>query len=131
MPTAKSSAQVREWPPRRSPMSTAGTFLAGSCWCTRSLKCGAACNLPACPPAHVDRATCPHLPPAALAAAKLWCDVESSEEAEELSKLFDFTLVPAFTGGVRGVVGCCQAWLPAQRRRIVSKALVSWPGAPT
>ncbi|PRW34012.1 Xylulokinase [Chlorella sorokiniana] len=29
--------------------------------------------------------------------AKLWCDVESAEEAAELSQLFGFTLVPSFT----------------------------------
>lgn len=31
--------------------------------------------------------------------AKLWCDVESAAEAEELSRLFGSTLVPSFTGG--------------------------------
>ncbi|GAB4823554.1 hypothetical protein N2152v2_010600 [Parachlorella kessleri] len=30
--------------------------------------------------------------------AKLWCDVESAEEAAELSRLFGTTLVPSFTG---------------------------------
>lgn len=29
--------------------------------------------------------------------AKLWCDVESADEAAELSQLFGFTLVPSFT----------------------------------
>lgn len=29
--------------------------------------------------------------------AKLWCDLESAEEAEELSRLYGSTLVPAFT----------------------------------
>jgi sugar (pentulose or hexulose) kinase len=28
----------------------------------------------------------------------LWCDVQSAEEAQELSRLYDFTLVPSFTG---------------------------------
>lgn len=29
--------------------------------------------------------------------AKLWCDVESAAEAQELSQKFDYTLVPGFT----------------------------------
>lgn len=29
--------------------------------------------------------------------AKLWCDVESAEEAKDLSKKWDWTLVPGFT----------------------------------
>ena len=29
--------------------------------------------------------------------AKLWCDVESAEEAKQLSKEWDWTLVPGFT----------------------------------
>lgn len=29
--------------------------------------------------------------------AKLWCDVESAEEAEQLSDLWEWTLVPGFT----------------------------------
>lgn len=36
--------------------------------------------------------------------AKLWCDLESAPEAQELSHLFDVTLVPSFTG-VGGWVG--------------------------
>eukprot|EP01023_Acetabularia_acetabulum_P016246 TRINITY_DN18025_c0_g1_i10.p1 TRINITY_DN18025_c0_g1~~TRINITY_DN18025_c0_g1_i10.p1 ORF type:complete len:538 (-),score=95.55 TRINITY_DN18025_c0_g1_i10:668-2281(-) len=32
-----------------------------------------------------------------IRAAKLWCDVEASQEAEELSEQFGFTLVPGFT----------------------------------
>ena len=29
--------------------------------------------------------------------AKLWCDVESAAEAEELSQAWDYTLVPGYT----------------------------------
>lgn len=29
--------------------------------------------------------------------AKLWCDVESAKEAQELSQLFKSTIVPSFT----------------------------------
>ena len=29
--------------------------------------------------------------------AKLWCDVESAEEAKHLSKQWDYNLVPGFT----------------------------------
>ena len=36
--------------------------------------------------------------PVPLTAAKLWCDVESAAEAEELSKLWGTTIVPAVTG---------------------------------
>ncbi len=32
--------------------------------------------------------------------AKLWCDVETVEEAQDLSRMFDTTMVPGFTGGV-------------------------------
>lgn len=35
-----------------------------------------------------------------LRPAKLWCDVTSAEEAEELSRVYGTTLVPSFTGGM-------------------------------
>ena len=65
-----------------------------------------------CPPAvlPLPPSGAPPLTPCTAApAAKLWCDVESAEEAAELSRLYGFTLVPSFTGAPPP--GCPPAWL--------------------
>jgi len=36
-----------------------------------------------------------------IRAAKLWCDLESVKEAQELSELFKTTIVPSFTSRYR------------------------------
>ncbi len=41
---------------------------------------------------------CSSCPPQVIRPAKLWCDVETAEEAAELSALYGTTIVPSFTG---------------------------------
>lgn len=60
--------------------------------------------------AHIDALPHPAWPLLPALAAKLWCDLESAEEAEELSRLYGSTLVPAFTGTAGGCMvtaSCC------------------------
>jgi hypothetical protein len=56
----------------------------------------------------VATACVPGADPQVIRPAKLWCDVESKGEAEELSGLYGQTIVPSFTGGGR-LVGTEQA----------------------
>lgn len=46
---------------------------------------------------HKHGQHCTHTNTQVIRNAKLWCDVESVEEAKHLSKQWDWTLVPGFT----------------------------------
>lgn len=65
-------------------------------------------------------------------AAKLWCDVESAEEAEELSRLYGVTVVPAFTGGwVGGLAGRTETPRSSSQHSAVPEASFASNHSPT